>query len=43
MIGYTDIPACLRCNREGERSTYKDTPVFECPNCENILLREVVR
>lgn len=43
MMERIDAPDCLRCEEPGEQGTYKGMPVFECPGCENILLREVAR
>lgn len=43
MMEHTDPPDCMRCEEPGVRATYKGMPVFECPGCANILLREVGR
>lgn len=34
-------PSCLKCEREGTPGLHKNSPVWQCPSCEAILLREL--
>ena len=34
-------PGCQRCDAAGVPGVHKNRPVWKCPSCENVLLREV--